>query len=135
MIVEYAIRSKDFGRVPDDVRPLLGQLLRENEMVKIIIKPMYESSAEQKALFHVYVRRISEQCGFFNEEQVKQMIKVEAMNRGYPPERDEMGNIVTMRNGKAKPLSVAKADAKQMHILIDGCKDMAYDNGFILEDE
>ena len=124
---------KTSGNASDLVKTIKEYVNRYPNGVTVTVEPYcIPRSKEQNALFHVLLRRLSEQSGY-PIEKLKDWVKDIAVGHGYPVERDEWGNPIE-KNGSYVPISSATANIAQMKKLIDACYVLALRYDIVLDD-
>lgn len=114
--------------IPYSLEGYIRRAKERNKELEITINEVQDvRTAEQNSLFHVLVRRLAQQSGA-SEEWMKDYIKGEAVNRGYPV-YVENGEIITDAEGTALPKPTSQATVTELMLLIEVCYQVAFDNG------
>ena len=121
--------------VPEDIRQMLGIMLRENGRLRVTVEPVRPvRSVDQNRLFMLMVRRLSRQTGL-PVDAMKAAVKRFAIDLGYPVQRDADGSLSVDGDGELVPLPSHEATVPQFSLLLDACEQIAYENGLDLEVE
>lgn len=114
--------------IPYSLEGYIRRAKERNKELEITINEVQDvRTAEQNSLFHVLIRRLAQQSGA-SEEWMKDYIKSEAVNQGYPV-YVENGEIVTDAEGTAQPKPTSQATVTELMLLIEVCYQIAFDNG------
>ncbi len=120
--------------IPYQLEGYIRRAKERNKELEITITEVQDArTAEQNALFHCLIRRLAHQSGA-SEEWMKDYIKNEAVNEGYPL-YVENGEVVTDKEGKFVPKPTSLATVTELMLLIEVCYRVAFDNGMDISKE
>lgn len=122
------------GMTPE-ISSALQEMLAEHRSLRVVIQPVRPTrSTGQNALLMLYARRLAKQAGL-TPEGMKEAIKRYAIDMGYPVMKDEEGIPVIDEEGCLVPLPSHMADSAQFALLIEASEQIAYENGYRLEND
>ena len=81
-------------------------------------KPRSTGEKSQNNCIHGYATQIANYTGDYTD-RIKHIAKIRAFRRGYPPKRDQQGNIMTGIDGEPIPESTANISTVEAGYLID----------------
>lgn len=120
--------------IPYQLEGYIRRAKERGKELEITITEVQDArTAEQNALFHVLVRRLAQQSGA-SEEWMKDYIKAEAVNEGYPI-YVKNGEVVTDETGRALPKPTSEATVTELMLLIEVCYAVAFNNGMDISRE
>lgn len=130
-MIVFDVDSRDRITVPAAYVEELKKYRKQARFIRVAIAPVFEvRTQQQNAYFHAKINEISRATGV-DRDELKQEIKMLAMELGYPPATDSVGDLVVDDSGMiiAKPTS--QATIEEMKIAIEAlyiwCNDKGVD--------
>ena len=130
-MIVFDVDSRDRITVPAAYVEELKKYRKQARFIRVAIAPVFEvRTQQQNAFFHAKINEIARATGI-DRDELKQEIKMLAMELGYPPATDSVGDLVVDDSGMliAKPTS--SATIEEMKIAIEAlyiwCNDKGVD--------
>lgn len=130
-MIVFDVDSRDKITVPAAYIEELKKYRKQARFIRVAIAPVFEvRTQQQNAYFHAKINEISRATGI-DRDELKQEIKMLAMELGYPPATYSDGDLVVDDSGMiiAKPTS--QATIEEMKIAIEAlyiwCNDKGVD--------
>ena len=130
-MIVFDVDSRDKITVPAAYVEELKKYRKQARFIRVAIAPVFEvRTQQQNAYFHAKINEISRATGI-DRDELKQEIKMLAMELGYPPATDSVGDLVVDDSGMIIPKPTSSATIEEMKIAIEAlyiwCNDKGVD--------
>lgn len=130
-MIVFDVDSRDKITVPAAYVEELKKYRKQARFIRVAIAPVFEvRTQQQNAYFHAKINEIARATGI-DRDELKQEIKMLAMELGYPPATDSVGDLVVDDSGMIIPKPTSSASIEEMKIAIEAlyiwCNDKGID--------
>lgn len=130
-MIVFDVDSRDKITVPAAYVEELKKYRKQARFIRVAIAPVFEvRTQQQNAYFHAKINEIARATGI-DRDELKQEIKMLAMELGYPPATDSVGDLVVDDSGMIIPKPTSSATIEEMKIAIEAlyiwCNDKGVD--------
>lgn len=131
-MIVFDVNSRDKIEIPTAYKEELKKYRTQARFIRVAIAPVFEvRTQQQNAFFHAKLNEIARMTGY-DRDELKQEVKMLAMELGYPPATDAVGDLVVEEDsGMLIPKPTSQATIEEMKIAIEAlyiwCSDKGLD--------
>lgn len=128
-MIVFDVDSSEKITIPAAYIEELKKYRRQARFIRVAISPVFEvRTQQQNAYFHAKINEIARMTGY-DRDELKREVKMLAMELGYPPATDAVGDLVVDDSGMAMPKPTSLATIEEMKIAIEALYIWCSDKG------